>query len=297
MELRVFKYFLAVARHRNITRAAEELHLTQPTLSRQLQDLEAELGTPLFTREKRRMELTQAGLFLKARAEEMSALEKKTLDQFAHLEDFIAGDVYFGCGETQAMRCVVDALMPLGRAYPQIHFHFSSGNAEQTFDALQKGVLDFGLLCMQTPPEGFVYRQIPFDDQWGVYLPTDHPLAERKAIRPQDLAGEQLILSRQLLNDNVFAHWLGKDAAELDIRSTYNLVYNAAFLAEKRLGLLLSFAGMVPLGGDVHPGLTFRPLRPALFSHNYLIYKKEQVFSRAAAVVRARLEEVFGTHE
>ena len=183
MELRVLKYFLAVARHRNITRAAEELHLTQPTLSRQLQDLEEELGTPLFTREKRRMELTEAGLFLKARAEEMTAIETKTLDQFAHLEDFIAGDVYLGCGETQAVRLVVQALTPLGRAYPQIHFHFVSGNDEQTFDALQKGVLDFGLLCQQTPPADFVYRQVPFDDEWGLYLRRDHPLAQRTSTR------------------------------------------------------------------------------------------------------------------
>ena len=125
------------------------------------------------------MELTQAGLFLKARAEEMTTLEEKTLDQFAHLEDFVAGGVYLGCGETQAMRLVIDALTPLGRAYPQVHFHFTSGNYAQTFDALQKGVLDFGLLCMQTPPEGFNYRQVPFDDAWGVYLREDHPLAAR----------------------------------------------------------------------------------------------------------------------
>lgn len=297
MELRVLKYFLAVARHRNITRAAEELHLTQPTLSRQLQDLEVELGTPLFTREKRRMELTEAGLFLKARAEEMTAIEAKTLDQFAHLEDFIAGDVYLGCGETQAMRLVVQALTPLGRAYPQIHFHFISGNYEQTFDALQKGVLDFGLLCMQTPPADFVYRQVPFDDEWGVYLRKDHPLAQKSAIAPQDLYEEQVILSRQLLRDHVFAHWLGKEPEELDIRSTYNLVYNATFLPEKRMGLLLSFAGLVPTDCHSHPDLTFRPLAPALSSHNYLIWKKEQVFSRAAAIVRARLEEVFGSHD
>ncbi|WP_288619233.1 LysR family transcriptional regulator [uncultured Mitsuokella sp.] len=294
MELRVLKYFLAVARHRNITRAAEELHLTQPTLSRQLQDLEEELGTPLFTREKRRMELTEAGLFLKARAEEMTAIETKTLDQFAHLEDFIAGDVYLGCGETQAVRLVVQALTPLGRAYPQIHFHFVSGNDEQTFDALQKGVLDFGLLCQQTPPADFVYRQVPFDDEWGLYLRRDHPLAQKQAITPQELYEEQLILSRQLLRDHVFAHWLGKDPEELDIRATYNLVYNAAFLVEQRLGLLLSFKGLVPIEGPEHPDLTFRPFSPAFSSHNYLIWKKEQVFSRAAAIVRARLEEAFG---
>lgn len=294
MEFRVLKYFLAIARQQNITRAAEELHLTQPTLSRQLQDLEEELGAPLFTREKRRMKLTEAGLYLKARAEEMITLEEKTLDQFAHLEDFVAGDVYFGCGETQAMRLVIDALTPLGRAYPQVHFHFTSGNYEQMFDAMQKGVLDFGLLCMQMPPEGFIYRQVPFDDKWGVYLRTDHPLAEQESIGPQELREQPLILSRQLLHNRVFEHWLGEDTAKLDIRSTYNLAYNAAFLAEKRLGLLLAFAGFVPLGTSAHPDLTFRPLSPTLSFHNYLIWKKGQVFSRAAAIVHARLEDAFG---
>ena len=297
MELRVLKYFLAIANERNITRAAEKLHITQPTLSRQLQDLEEELGTPLFTREKRRMTLTEAGMFLKARAEEMTAIEAKTLDQFAHLDDFIAGDVYIGCGETEAMRLVVKALTPLGRAYPQVHFHFASGNYEQTVDGLQKGVLDFGLLCLQTPPEDFVYRQVPFDDQWGIYLRKDHPLVQKQAIAPADLYNEPLILSRQLLENHVFNHWLGRDVRELSIRSTYNLAYNAAFLVEQRLGLMLSFGGLVATDEAHHPELTFRPLQPDLHSHNYLIWKEGQTFSRAASVVHARLEEVFGTHE
>ena len=158
-------------------------------------------------------------------------------------------------------------------------------------------MLDFGLLCQQTPPADFVYRQVPFDDEWGLYLRRDHPLAQKQAIAPQDLYEEQLILSCQLLRDHVFAHWLGKDPEELDIRATYNLVYNAAFLAEQRLGQLLSFKGLIPIEGPEHPDLTFRPLAPALVSHNYLIWKKEQVFSRAAAIVRARLEEVFGSHD
>ena len=223
----------------------------------------------------------------------MTAIEAKTLDQFAHLDDFIAGDVYIGGGETEAMRLVVKALAPLGRAYPQVHFHFASGNYEQTVDGLQKGVLDFGLLCMETPPEGFAYRPLPFDDQWGIYLRRDHPLAQKQAIAPQDLYDEPLILSRQLLENHVFNHWLG----ELSIRSTYNLAYNAAFLVEQRLGLMLSFGGLVATDEAHHSELTFRPLQPALYSHNYLIWKEGQTFSRAAGVVHARLEEVFGTHK
>ena len=296
MELRVLRYFLEVARQGNITRAAEALHVTQPTLSRQLQDLEKELGAPLFIRSKRRIELTEAGLFLKARAEEMTTLEEKTLDQFAHLEEFVAGDVYIGGGETEAMKLVMEALTPLGRAYPQVHFHFYSGNEEQTIDGLQRGTLDFGLLCLETPPEGVVYRKIPYDDTWGIYLRKDHPLARKDAITAADIAGESIILSRQLLNNHIFNHWLGIEAEKLNVRATYNLIYNAAFLAEQRMGLLFSFGGLLALDGDHHSQLTFRPLQPALHSHNYLIWKENQVFSRAAGVVHARLEEVFGPH-
>lgn len=297
MELRVLKYFLSVAKHHNISRAAEELHITQPTLSRQLQDLEKELGTPLFIREKKRMELTEAGLFLKARAEEMTTLEAKTLNQFAHPENIIAGDVYIGCGETQAMNLISNVLSPLLHKYPQLRLHLVSGNYKQTIDALDKGVLDFGLLCLQAPPTDFIYLRIPFDNRWGIYLHQDDPLSKQASIRPQDLEHQPLIISHQLLSDHIFDHWLGNETNNLHIRATYNLVYNAAFLAEMRSALLLSFEGLIPTECAAHPNLTFRPLEPPLYSQNYFIWKKGQTFSSASTAIRLSLEEHFGEHQ
>ena len=152
MELRVLKYFLAVARHENISRAAEELNLTQPTLSRQLAELEEELGAALFVRGKRKTQLTEAGMFLKMRAEEITALASKTLEQFAHADEMVEGDVYIGCGETEGMREIIRAVAPLHTSYPRIRLHLTSGNEEMVTDRLQKGLLDFGLLCCAAPP-------------------------------------------------------------------------------------------------------------------------------------------------
>ena len=293
MELRVLKYFLAVAHEGNITRAAESLHLTQPTLSRQIQDLEEELGAPLFLREKRRMELTDAGLLLKARAEEMTMLERKTLEQFAHLDEQVGGDVYFGCGETLAMGRVVEALRPLARAYPQVHFHFLSGNYEQTLDGIRKGTIDFGVLCLSMPPRDFVWREVPFDDHWCLYMRDDHPLTAKKSIVAKDILHEPLLLSRQMANGKEFDHWFGRSLSELNVRATYNLIYNALFLVEQGLGLAFSLEGLISEHTYPHEHIVSRPLAGAPVSHNFIVWKPEQTFSRAAVAVRARLEEVF----
>ena len=138
MEIRVLQYFMAVARHENITKAAEELHLTQPTLSRQLSDLEDELGVQLLVRGKRKTQLTEAGLIFKARAQEILSLTEKTKEQFAKMDELVAGDIYIGAGETQAMACVAKVLAPLRRSYPHIQFHLVSGNEDLIYDSLQK---------------------------------------------------------------------------------------------------------------------------------------------------------------
>lgn len=162
MEFRVIRYFLAVAREENITKAAEKLHLTQPTLSRQLRELEEELGTELFVRGKRRTTLTEAGILFKTRAEEIMSLEERTRNEFAHLGEAVAGDVYIGCGETEAMRDVIKALAPVLRQYTDVHLHLLSGNTRQSLDYMEKGLLDFALLCRSIPPENYHYIQLPY---------------------------------------------------------------------------------------------------------------------------------------
>lgn len=167
MEIRVLQYFMAVARHENITKAAEELHLTQPTLSRQLSDLEDELGMQLLVRGKRKTQLTEAGLIFKARAQEILRLTEKTKEQFAKMDELVAGDIYIGAGATQAMACVAKVLAPLRRSYPHIQFHLVSGNEDLIYDSLQKGLLDFGLVCRADAPRTYAFRRIPHDDAWG----------------------------------------------------------------------------------------------------------------------------------
>ena len=265
MELRVLKYFLAVARHENISRAAEELNLTQPTLSRQLAELEEELGAALFVRGKRKTQLTEAGMFLKMRAEEITALASKTLEQFAHADEMVEGDVYIGCGETEGMREIIRAVAPLHLSYPRIRLHLTSGNEEMVADQLQKGLLDFGLLCCAAPPVEYAYRQLSHEDVWGLYLRRSNPLASQSGIRAEELTREPLIVSRQAMEAKEFDHWLGRRAEELN-------------LTQPTLSRQLA---------------VFRPLMPELRSRNYLIWKKGQVFSRAGRLVMACFEASF----
>ena len=293
MELRVLKYFLAVAKHENISKAAEALNLTQPTLSRQIADLEEELGTALLVRTRRRTTLTEAGLFLKARAEEIVALARKTADEIAHEGDLVAGDVYIGCGETEAMRDVILAVSPLHRSYPHIHVHLVSGNEELVADHLQKGLLDFGLLCRAAPPTEYMYLRLPHEDVWGLYMHRENPLAKKQGITPPDLINEPLIVSRQAMQSNEFDHWLGRDAKNLTVVSTYNLVHNSLFLAEQGWGSVLSFAGLIPSDDASCPGIVFRPLTPPLMSGNFLVWRKDQMLSRASRLFMACFEQAF----
>ena len=292
MELRVMRYFLAVAREENITKAAEKLHLTQPTLSRQLKELEEELGTDLFVRGKRRTTLTEAGILFKTRAEEIMSLEERTRNEFAHLGEAVAGDVYIGCGETEAMRDVIKALAPVLRQYTDVHIHLVSGNGEQSLDYLERGLLDFALLCRSIPPENYHYIQLPHRDTWGLLLRKDNPLADKPGIRAVDLKKEPVIASAQLQSKNEVQRWMG-DTMSLHVTATYNLAYNAAFLVEQGMGSMIIYDGLVPCGTDFRTDLVFRPFIPAIHSGNFFVWKKEHTLSRAAEILKKRMKECF----
>ncbi|MGM9539131.1 LysR family transcriptional regulator [Anaerovibrio sp.] len=294
MEIRVLKYFLSVARNENISKAAEELHLTQPTLSRQLSELEEELGTRLFVRGKRRTTLTEDGIFLKERAKEIVALSDKTVAQFQQAEENIAGDIYIGCGETMAMQEIVKLLAPISQSYPHIFVHLVSGNEERIADMLQKGLADFGVVCRGHAPVEYVYRELPHRDRWGILLNRRHPLADRKAISREDLLQEPLVVSRQNTSGSQLEHWLKKPLGDLNIVATYNLLHNAAFFAQENMACVLCFEDIVEAGGRHFPDVVFRPLSPQVLSGNYLIWRKNQVFSRAARVALACFETAFG---
>ena len=295
MEIRVLRYFLAVARERNITGAANYLHLTQPTLSRQIHDLEKELGQQLLIRKSHRVELTPEGVLLRKRAEEIIAMVDKTEAEFASMEDTVSGDIYIGSGETQAIRQIAELIKDLGEACPNIHYHLHSGNAEDVTERLDKGLLDFGILIQPADLTKYDYLDLPARDRWGVIMRKDSPLAEKEAIEKNELLEIPLLCSRQVVgsrhSENKFAEWFGTDYEKLNILATYNLMYNAAILVEAGVRYALTLDKLANTSED--SVLCFRPLRPELESGLNVVWKKYQVFSPAAELFLKTLKERF----
>ena len=298
MELRVLRYFLAVAREESISGAAEYLHITQPTLSRQLMELEEELGAKLMIRGKRnrRIALTEEGMLLRRRAEEIVALADKTEAEFHARDEITSGDVYIGGGETDAMRLVAQTAKRLSRTAPDVRYHLFSGNADDVMERLDKGLLDFGILIGTANVEKYDYLTLPVTDTWGLLMRKDHPLAARETIRPGDLEGIPLFGSRQAVMRNELSGWYGGDFERLNITMTYNLIYNAALMVDEGLGCALCLDRLVNTTGDIN--LCVRPLEPRLEARLVLVWKKYQVFSRAAQKFLETLQkELIGDDE
>ena len=293
MEIRVLRYFLAVAQAQSISKAAEQLHITQPTLSRQLMDLEASLGTKLFVRGKRnhKVTLTEAGTFLRKRAEEIILLADRTSAAFADSGDAVVGDVYLGVGETDAIRFLARAGRRIREYSPQIRYHLSSGDSANVEEQLDQGLIDFGVLL--GPVDGTKYESIalPYRDAWGVLMRRDAPLAGKERIRPEDLWDKPLVWPRQSTSGDPLLRWFGRDSADLNIVASYSLAYNASLLTDEGLGYTLALDRIINVSGE--STLCFRPLEPAMEIEVRLVWKKHQLFSRAAALflqeIRAQL--------
>ena len=299
MEIRVLRYFLAVAREGNITSAANFLHLTQPTLSHQIHELEEELGQQLLIRKSRRVTLTPEGVLLRKRAEEIIAMVDKTEAEFTAMENTVAGDIYIGGGETKAIRRIADIAKSLRDDYPNIRYHLYSGNAQDVTERLDKGLIDFGILIQPADLTKYDYFNIPEKDTWGIIMRKDSPLAEKEFIEKDDLMGVPVLCSRQAISPktigNRFADWFGKDFERLDIVTTFNLVYNAAIMVEAGLGYAITLDKLTNTSESSE--LCFRPLRPKLESDLNIIWKKYQIFSPAAEMFLERLRESFGAKE
>lgn len=281
MELRVLRYFLAVAREENITAAAESLHVTQPTLSKQLMDLEYELGKKLFERGKRKITLTEEGIFLRKRAQEIVDLSDKTEATIKSSAQSISGDVFIGCGETQGMREIIKVMKKLNDDYPEIRYNLYSGNDEDVSERLDNGLVDFGLFVGNTHLDKYDYKKLPVADVWGLLLRSDNPLAKKKTIKPSDLDGIPILCSRQALTHNELSGWLGKDFKKLKIVSTHNLIYNASLMVEEGFGAALSIKGLI---NTADANLVFRPFRPMVKADLIFAWKKYQVFSKPAEI-------------
>ena len=282
MELRVLRYFLAVAQAESISGAAERLHLTQPTLSRQLMDLEVSLGAKLFNRGHRgqKVVLTEEGMFLRKRAEEIIILADRTQAAFEDSGDSVAGDVYLGAGESDAIRFLARAGRQLQARCPHIRYHISSGDMTTVEEQLDQGLIDFGILL--GPVDGTKYEALvlPGPDNWGVLMRRDAPLAEKERIRPKDLWDKPLIWPRQATSGDLLGQWMRRSPSELNIVADYSLIYNASLMTDEGLGYTMALDRIINISGESN--LCFRPLEPAVEVHARVVWKKNQIFSRAA---------------
>ena len=295
MEIRVLKYSLAVAREGSITGAADFLHLTQPTLSRQLKDLEKELGQKLFIRGSHNITLTPEGMLLRKRASEIIEMVEKTESEFNSISEIIGGDIHIGCGETDAMKDVVEVMNDLTHDYPDIKFHIYSGNAEDVTEKLDKGLLDFGVLIQPIDLSKYDHIALPQKDVWGVIMRKDSPLAQKDVIEFKDLVKLPIIASRQMSRkysaDSGFLDWFGEEFDNLHIAATYNLVFNAAIMVEAGMGYAVTLDKLVNTSENSQ--LCFRPLSPKLESGLDIVWKRYQIFSPAAKLFLERLQEKF----
>ena len=295
MEIRVLKYFLTVAEVGNITKAANLMHLTQPTLSRQLQDLEKELGQKLFVRGNHSISLTPEGMLLKKRAEEIIELVEKTENEFSTIKDDVAGDIFIGSGETKSIKIITDVMKTLKKDYHKIKFHIVSGDREDLVERLDKGLLDFCVLIQPFNLEKYNYIDLGEKDTWGILLRNDDPMVKKKNIKVEDLIGLPLLISRQVIKktieNNPILNWFGEDYDKLNIVGTYNLLYNAAIMTEDKIGYALGLDRLIAT--TIDSPLCFRPLEPKLEVGISIAWKKNQIFSKPAKLFLEKLYEKF----
>lgn len=281
MELRVLRYFLSVAREGSMTGAAAALNITQPTLSRQIKDLETELGRQLFIRSSHSMSLTADGMALRRRAEEIIDMVNMAKTELSSKNENIAGDIYIGGGETDGMSLIADVISRLQKKFPAIRCHLYSGNAEDVTERLDKGLLDFGILIEPTNLSKYDYLTLPAKDIWGLLMPKDHPLTRKDFITAADLAGLPLICSRQILQNNTAGNDIfrkfGTDINKLNIVATYNLIFNAALLVSRGVGCALTLDKLVK-----DDNFCFKPLYPQVCSGLNIVWKKSRTFSTPA---------------
>lgn len=288
MEIRELRYFLAIAKEQSISKAAEYLFIAQPSLSKQMQNLEKEIGAKLFIRGSRKITLTETGLLLKKRAEEILDLYNKTSAELHAPISEVGGDIYIGGGESYAVDTVAKAAKALQSEHPNIKFHFFSGDTEEIMIRLDKGLIDFGILVEPADLTRYEYLRLPQKDTWGVLMRKDSPLAEKEFITPEDLHDVPLIRSKQTMEKNELFEWFKKDTDNLNIVATYNLLYNASLLVKEKLGYAIGLDRIINTTGDSE--LCFRPLKPKLETTLAVAWKKYQVFSKASELFLNQLK-------
>ena len=290
MEIRVLRYFLEIARESNMSRAAKILHVSQPTLSKQMKELESELGKKLFHRGSTSVSLTDEGMLLRKRAEDILTMVDKTTSEFLELDNITGGEVHIGCAESHQIKYLAWVIKDFKEAYPRFRYHLTSGNTEQVVERLDRGLIDFAFIVEPPNLERYNHIEIPGTDIWGLAIRKDHPLAEKEEIVFADLIGIDLICSEQGMKFDI-ARWCGENADQLNLSGTINLCYNGGIFVEEGLGGMLTFDRLVNTDNDSN--LCFRPLSPRLETKMYIIWKKYQVFTPIAELLLDELKKRF----
>lgn len=274
MELRVLKYYLMVAREENITKAAKLLHITQPTLSRQLAQMEEELGVCLFDRGKHSITLTEDGMLLKRRAQEIIELVERTKQELRHNVENLSGKIVIGSGETKSIHFLADWIAEFHQQYPQVIFDIYSSTADQIKEQIEKGLTDIGLLTEPVDVEKYQFIRLPKKMKWGVLVRVDDVLAQKSYVKVNDLWDIPLLVPRRESVQNELANWFQDAYERLNIVATYNLLNNAAVMTESLRGAALCMEYE-----NQYDNLTFIPLEPTLETGSVLVWKKSQFVS------------------
>ncbi len=284
MELRTLRYFIAVAQEGSLTNASKRLHITQPTLSRQLADLERELGRQLFFRTRDGVELTEYGTVLLDYAQSITELVSKAEEDIKIPERSVTGSVHIAAGETRAMSILAQAMRNTRSKYPGIDFQLHSGTSTDLMDGLVRGQYDFLLECELQPHVNLNVLELPFRDRWGVVVPSDHPLATKDSVQLDDIASFPLIPSRQAQQVGSLRRWFGDRAESLEIVATYGLLMNVKWLVKSGFGIALAFEGLIASSAETSPeGLSFVLLDPPVHSRNGLLWRKTMLSCQAQA--------------
>ena len=291
MEIRVLRYFLEIAREGSVTHAAERLHVSQPTLSKQIKELEAELGKKLFIRSSFSVRLTEEGMLLRKRAEDILDMVDKTTDEFKALCEITGGDIRIGCAESDGIKHLARRIKFLQEKYPRIRVHLYSGDTDDLAERLDRGLLDFVVISQEVDLTKYNYLKLPAIDTWGVIMRKDSPLADQETVQMEELLDLPIITSRQGIREDL-PKWFTEKLDQLNIVATFNLAYNAGILAREGLGYVITFDKIINTGANSE--LCFRPLEPKLETPMYLIWKKYQVFTPVAELLLDDLRSSLG---
>ncbi len=291
MEIRVLRYFLAIAREENMTRAARQLHISQPSLSKEIRKLEDELGHTLFIRTNKSMRLNDEGMLLRKRAEDIIGMVDKTAEEFGQLDNIIGGEIRIGCAESYLIKYLARCIRDFKEKYQNFIFHIFSGDTEPVAERLDRGLLDLAVIAEPPNLSKYNYLTIPESDKWGVVMRRDSPLAEKEYITFDDLYGLPLFSSEQSIKVD-FPRWCGENMDKLFFAGTFNLSYNGSVFVKEGSGYLLTFEHLIDTSEE--SGLCFRPISPVLETKMYIIWKKYQVFSPIAGLFLEKLQEMLG---